>query len=610
MSCSAEGATIYVDKSNSAGPWDGTQLHPFQHINDGIAAANLSDTVFVSSGTYTENVVIAKNLTLTGESKDTTFIDGGGNGRAVYLSGSDTNQITVVISGFSIRNAGGSGFACLSCSYVTNGEITNNKIINSIEGDGIQLVNCQGMTISNNLISGNKMAGISAYISKQNIFSNNILEDNQKGIYLYSSSNSNEITGNTIRDNSAFGVNVVQSWNNVFSYNDFVRNHPHAQESSSNSTVNLWSKNGQGNYWDDYTGYDNNSDGIGDIPYNIPGGTNKDCYPLGYFKESEPPQNQNHIPIAYIPSVSPSVAFYGDSITLSGDGTDTDGTIVGYYWRSSIDGFLSTQKSFLTKNLSVGTHTIYFKVQDNAGAWSSEQTASASIDARVNHAPTASIDEITPNPAKYGQAVLFRGHGSCDNGTISAYQWLSGKDGVIGREASFIITNLTFGTHIIYFKVKDDKNEWSPPATVTLVIGQNSSTDPSNHAPFANVGGPYQGRINESIIFNASRSYDSDGSILSYVWSFGDNSSGTGPSFTHIYTAPGSYQVTVLVTDNDGASSRASTSIIIIQSSSQVDNPSGNIDFALNIPFPVIIVVMILSMMLIFGMFIHWMKKR
>jgi len=606
MDCLAAGTTIYVDDSNVAGPWNGTQLHPFRHINDGIAAANAGDTVSVSSGTYTENVLITKNMTLIGESKDTTYIDGGGSGRSLYLSGSDTNPIWVDVSGFTIQNAGGGGFACTACSYVVNGDITNNKIINSVEGDGIQMYHCQGMTISNNVISGNKMAGISVLLSDQNVFSTNIIQQNQKGIHLSSFSDSNDITGNTIRDNSVYGIYVVQSSNNVFSHNDFTRNYPHAQDSSSND----WNKNGQGNYWDDYTGYDNNSDGIGDIPYNIPGGANKDQYPLGYFQQATPPENQNQIPIAYVPSIAPAIAFVGDSVTLSGDGTDTDGVIAGYHWRSNLDGYLSTQQSFTTKTLSVGTHTIYFKVLDNAGAWSSEQTASVTINAIVCQAPTASIDDITPNPAKLGQAVLFHGHGSSDNGTISTYQWFSSKDGIIGTAASCIVTNLTSGTHLIYFKVKDDMNQWSLPATMTLVIGQNSSVDPSNQAPIADIGGPYHGRTNESIIFDASLSHDSDGTIRSYAWSFGDNTSGTGASPAHSYANPGSYQVTVLVTDDDGASSQASTLVDITQVSSQGDTPSGNNEFALTIPFPVIVVAMIVSMIVIFAMFIRWMRKR
>ena len=61
---------------------------------------------------------------------------------------------------------------------------------------------------------------------------------------------------------------------------------------------------------------------------------------------------------------------------------------------------------------------------------------------------------------------------------------------------------------------------------------------------------------------------------------------------------------------NDGASSQASTLVDINQVSSQGDTPSGNIEFALTIPFPVIIFAMIVSIIVIFAMLIHWMKKR
>jgi parallel beta-helix repeat protein len=605
MGASAAGTTIYVDDSNTAGPWDGTQLYPYQHINDAIAAANDSDTIEVLSGTYTENVVIEKNLTLIGQNKDTTFIDGNGNSRTVYLHGTYINLLRIDISRFTIRNAGGTGNACLACSYVINGDFTDNRIINSLEGDGIQLVNCQSTIISSNVISGNKMAGISVSLSDQNSITNNIMQTNQKGIYL-EYSGSNEITVNSIRDNTVYGVYIVRSSNNnVFSRNDFSDNNLNAQDSFTND----WSDNGQGNYWDDYPGYDNNSDGIGDIPYSIPGGANKDYYPLGYFQHAVPPE-QNHIPLAYVPTISPMIAHFGDAVTLSGDGTDSDGTIIGYYWRSNLDGFLSTEKSFITTNLSVGSHTIYFKVQDNDGAWSSEQTASVTINTQIL---TAVIDWITPNPAQQGQSVLFHGHGSGGVGNISAYQWLSNIDGILGTNETIIVSDLTKGTHTIYFQVKDDLDEWSSPAMMTIVIEQNTSSDPSNQLPIADIGGPYQGKINEPVLFNASKSYDVDGIIESYVWTFGDNGSGTGVSLLHTFASPGTYHITVQVIDDDGASAQASTSITITQSSSQGDVPSGSgdtFDVWSSIPFPVILIVMILTMLLIIALFIRWMKKR
>lgn len=85
-------------------------------------------------------------------------------------------------------------------------------------------------------------------------------------------------------------------------------------------------------------------------------------------KEEVPKQ----IPIAIINSISPNPALEGKTVTFQGSGTDTDGSITGYSWRSSIDGQLSTQATFITSNLSVGTHAIYFKVKDNDDAWSSE----------------------------------------------------------------------------------------------------------------------------------------------------------------------------------------------------------------------------------------------
>lgn len=82
-------------------------------------------------------------------------------------------------------------------------------------------------------------------------------------------------------------------------------------------------------------------------------------------------------PTAYIDYISPNRATQGmDTICFTGYGTDPDGSVVSYNWRSSIDGQLITSSSFNKPafELSVGTHTIYFKVQDDDGLWSPEVT--------------------------------------------------------------------------------------------------------------------------------------------------------------------------------------------------------------------------------------------
>ncbi len=77
-------------------------------------------------------------------------------------------------------------------------------------------------------------------------------------------------------------------------------------------------------------------------------------------------------PVAHIDSISSTRIFQGEQISFNGHGTDSDGTVVAYEWRSSLDGILSTSVSFDTSDLSAGKNVIYFKVQDNSGTWSKE----------------------------------------------------------------------------------------------------------------------------------------------------------------------------------------------------------------------------------------------
>lgn len=90
-------------------------------------------------------------------------------------------------------------------------------------------------------------------------------------------------------------------------------------------------------------------------------------------------------------------------------------------------------------------------------------------------------------------------------------------------------------------------------------------TPTPNIPPTANAGGPYAGQTGQAVQFNGSASSDSDGTIESYSWDFGDSSTGTGVTPTHAYAAAGTYTVTLTVTDNKGATGSASTTATISQ---------------------------------------------
>jgi PKD repeat protein len=92
------------------------------------------------------------------------------------------------------------------------------------------------------------------------------------------------------------------------------------------------------------------------------------------------------------------------------------------------------------------------------------------------------------------------------------------------------------------YRVNEQGNPVPPPS-------------PANHAPTADgtAGEPYNGIVGEELQFNGSRSYDTDGVIISWQWSFGDGKNASGAVVTHVYTKAGTYTVLLTVTDNDGA---------------------------------------------------------
>lgn len=99
-----------------------------------------------------------------------------------------------------------------------------------------------------------------------------------------------------------------------------------------------------------------------------------------------------------------------------------------------------------------------------------------------------------------------------------------------------------------------------------LVAGTTTNTPPT-----AQVNGPYSGMQNSDINFTSNGSADSDGTIASYQWNFGDGSSSNEADPTHNYTSAGEYSVTLTVFDNEGASQTVTTTATIEEDASTGD---------------------------------------
>ena len=114
--------------------------------------------------------------------------------------------------------------------------------------------------------------------------------------------------------------------------------------------------------------------------------------------------------------------------------------------------------------------------------------------------------------------------------------------------------------------------------TATVIPDIKGDADPvTNQAPIADANGPYFGTAEQQLTFDGSGSDDPDGTITAYDWTFGDGNNGTGVSPTHTYDAAGTYDVSLVVTDDDGAESAPSATTASIEPAEEdpIADPNG-----------------------------------
>ncbi|MCM1988091.1 hypothetical protein, partial [Methanococcoides seepicolus] len=174
-----------------------------------------------------------------------------------------------------------------------------------------------------------------------------------------------------------------------------------------------------------------------------------------------------------IDSISPDPE--SETATFIGSGTDTYGTIVGYNWTSSIDGQLSTSAYFSTSDISIGTHTIYFSVQDDEGAWS--DTVSRTLEVVDNLMPVISITSPADGSSTPASSIAVSG---LVNGTgslpVVAVNNIVAETTILDFNGTFTATvPLAMGTNAIYANVTDAAGN-----TNTIYVNVTRTSPPSS----------------------------------------------------------------------------------------------------------------------------------
>ncbi len=278
----------------------------YSSIQEAINNADEGATIHVSSGIYYENVVVNRTVSLFGEDRETTIIDGGGIGNVVHVTSNST-----LLQSFTLQN--GQFGIVFNHSYWS--EFVLNHVYSCYEY-GIFLRYSNNNIISSNIISYNSWSGIWIGGSSLNVISDNsvtnshigirfigpshynlvemnYVSNNDEGIHL--NSNHNIVNGNVAKNNS-IGISLWAWYNNITgnslsdegvriedsNYNRVYHNNFHNVNIAWHGIVhhdNFWDNGCEGNYWNNYSGSDSNEDGIGDTPYAI-NEYNQDNYPL------------------------------------------------------------------------------------------------------------------------------------------------------------------------------------------------------------------------------------------------------------------------------------------------------------------------------------------
>ena len=170
----------------------------------------------------------------------------------------------------------------------------------------------------------------------------------------------------------------------------------------------------------------------------------------------------------------------------------------------------------------------------------------------VSRAP-GQLEDLIVNTSTPGRINMLAANSTSLSGIVSLARFTFAVIGAVGAKAPTTTSDVRAGDPAPFqdsIRVVED--------TFTV-----SAAGAVNQPPVARAGGPYTGVAGTAVAFNGAASSDPDGTIASYAWAFGDNTTGIGASPSKTYSTAGTYTATLTVTDNRGATAIATASVTV-----------------------------------------------
>ncbi|MCD6572152.1 MAG: PKD domain-containing protein [Thermoplasmata archaeon] len=255
----------------------------------------------------------------------------------------------------------------------------------------------------------------------------------------------------------------------------------------------------------------------------------------------------NRPPIANF-TYTPSNPITRSTITFTDTSSDHDTSIGSWLWDFG-DGNTSTQHNPTHQYQVKGTYTVTLTVTDSYDGSTDNITKSITV---LNSPPIANFTYSPTNPTDL-DTIQFTSTSSDFDGTITNYTWDFG-DGSVSYEENPQHKYADNGVYTVTLTLKDNENAINSTTKSITVLNipptANFSFQPSNPSTTSTV------RFKDA-------SVDSDGSIVSYYWDFGDGTNSTERNPKHRYYVSGKYEVTLTVTDDDNATDTESLNVYV-----------------------------------------------
>ncbi|WP_444995271.1 PKD domain-containing protein [Aliikangiella sp. IMCC44359] len=308
----------------------------------------------------------------------------------------------------------------------------------------------------------------------------------------------------------------------------------------------------------------------------------------------------------------PYVVNLGDTVVFNSNGsTDPEGEALAYAWNFG-DSNTGTGPSPGHKYASTGDYTVTLTVTDvggltdtatatvtvkdatpigyctSSGGGTYEWISNVEVNGFTNPSdgatPYTDFTSLTVNLNNGDNAIAlttggsytehwkiwidFNQDGDFEDANEVVLSNLSGKNTVNGNINIPANTNVTTRMRIAMKyngEAASPCGDFGDGETEDYTVKITGTGTGENKPPVAKANGPYSAKVGQSITFDSTGSADSDGSIASYAWTFGDNNTGTGATPSHTYTAAGNYTVNLTVTDDKGATGSSTANVTITE---------------------------------------------